>query len=60
MSERIIRVIEEHHTVNGLTFSIVETQYMFGQHYVLLVNDKPGFHSTDLERVQNYMRSLLR
>lgn len=59
MSERIIRVIEEHHTNNGLSFSIVETQYMFGRHYVFLVNGKPGFHSTDLERVQKYMRSWL-
>lgn len=60
MSERIIRVIEEHHTNNGLIISIVETLYEFGRHYVLLVNGEPSFHSTDLERVQKYMRSSLR
>ena len=56
MNEKIIRVIEEH-KVHGITFTIVETLYEFGRHYVLLVNGEPGFHSIDLERVQDYMRS---
>lgn len=56
MNEKIIRVIEEKQA-HGTTCTIVETLYEFGRHYVLLVNGEPGFHSTDLERVQKYMRS---
>ena len=59
MTERIIKVIEEHHA-NGMTYSIVETLYEFGRHYVLLINGEPGFHSTDLNRVQRYMKSWMR
>ena len=54
MSERIIRVIEEKQA-HGITYSIVETEYEYGRHYVLLLNGRPDFHSTDLEKVQNYM-----
>jgi hypothetical protein len=59
MNEKIINVIENHHS-NGLTYTIVETQYAFGHHYVLLINGEPGFHSTDLERVQRYMKNWMR
>ena len=54
--EKIIRVVEEHQA-HGITYTIVETLHQFGTHYVLLANGLPGFHSTDLERVQKYMRS---
>ncbi len=54
MNEEIIRVVEEKEA-NGVTFSIVETRYEFGRHFVLLMNGVPDFHSVDLERVQNYM-----
>ena len=56
MNEKIIRVVEEHQA-HGLTYTIVETMYEYGQHFVLLVDGEPGFHSTDLERVQKYMKS---
>lgn len=57
MAEDIIRIIEEH-TVNGIIFQIAETRYEFGRHYVLISNGIPGFHSTDLDRVQDYMHSI--
>ena len=57
MREKIIRVIEEKRMKNGILCQIVETQYEYGTHYVLLTNGEPGFHSTDLERVRKYMRS---
>ncbi len=57
MREKIIRVIEEKQ-IHGITFTIVETMYEFGTHYVLLTNGLPGFHSVDLERVQRYMNSI--
>ena len=58
MEEKIIRVVEEQRA-HGIICTIVETAYEFGRHFVLMVNGKPGFHSTDLERVQNYMKSWL-
>ena len=54
MNEKIIRVVEERQA-HGMTYTIVETLYKYGRHYVLLVNGAPGFHSTDLERVQKHM-----
>lgn len=59
MREEIIRVVEEQ-VSRGIKFQIVETRYEFGTHYVLVVNGEPGFHSTDLERVQKYMQSWIR
>lgn len=56
MKEEIIRIVEEHQAYD-LTYIIAETLYEFGTHFVLIVNGEPGFHSTDLERVQKYMRS---
>lgn len=58
MKEKIIRVVEEAESRLG-KLVIVETQYEFGTHYVLLENGKPGFHSTDLERVRNYLKTWL-
>ena len=58
MREEIIRVIEEYH-VNGILFQIAETKYEFGRHYVMIMNGKPGFHSVDLDRVLNYMKSII-
>ena len=58
MEEKIIRVVEEHQ-VRGMTYSIVETCYEFGRHYVLLLNGERGFHATDLERVQKHMKSMM-
>ena len=54
--EKIIRVIERKR-ICEVDFAIVETKYEFATHYVLYTGGLPGFHSTDLERVQNYMRS---
>ncbi len=59
MREEIIRVIEEHN-VGGTLFQIVETKYEYGSHYVLLMNGESGFHSTDIERVQKYMNSMIK
>lgn len=56
MGEQIIRVVERKEA-HGITVEIVEKRYEFGTHYVLLTNGEPGFHSTDLERVQKYMNS---
>lgn len=42
-----------------MLFQIAETSYEFGQHYVLIINGEPGFHATDLERVQNYMNRII-
>ena len=40
---------------HGVTYTIAETAYEFGRHYVLYANGIPGFHSTDLKLVRNYM-----
>ena len=42
----------------GIELVIAETYYEFGTHYVLITNGMPGFHSTDYDRVENYMNSL--
>ena len=57
MQEEIIRVVDECRA-NGVHFQIVETKYEFGRHYVIMLNGVPGFHNTDLERVQDYMRNM--
>lgn len=57
MDERIIRVVERRQ-VGRFEFAIVETMYEFGRHYVCLMDGEPGFHSVDLERVQNYVQDL--
>ena len=54
MKEEIIKVVEEK-TIGSMTVQIVETKYGYGTHYVLVVNGKPGFHSIDLDRVEDYM-----
>lgn len=59
MREEIIRVIDEKR-VHGMLFQVVETKYEFGRHYVFMINGQPGFNSTDLERVENYMNSIAR
>ena len=59
MAEKIIRIVEEKES-HGLKFQIVETQYEFGTHFVLKINGEPGFHATDLERVEKYMNSFIR
>jgi len=56
--ERIKQIIEEHEA-HGLTFTIAETYYEYGTHYLLIVKGMPIFHSVDLERVQDYMRSYM-
>ena len=56
--EKIIRVVQEK-SGHGITIKIVETDYEFGTHFVMLLNGKPGFHSTDLERVERYMNDIL-
>ena len=56
MKEKIIRIIEEEYA-HGATYSIVESLGEFGRHYVLLFDGVPTFHSTDLERVEKYMKS---
>ncbi len=58
MREEIVRVIEEYQ-VRGILIQIVETKYEFGRHYMMITNGMPGFHSTDLERVQKYARSMI-
>jgi hypothetical protein len=58
MNERVIRIVEEKKS-RGILFQIAETQYEFGRHYVLVINGEQGFHSTDLERVQNYMNRMI-
>ena len=55
MSERIIRIVEQA-TSHGMTFTIAETLYEYGRHYVFYIDGQPDFHSTDLERVKNYMK----
>lgn len=59
MAEEIIRVVKEKES-HGMIFRIVETRYEFGRHYVLMIGNTPGFHSTDLSRVSSYMDSLIR
>ena len=54
MPEEIIAIIDRRQA-HGLEFTIAETKYEYGTHYVLFVNGQPGFHSIDLERVQRYM-----
>ena len=56
MNEEMICIIEKVHAY-GLTYTIVEKLYEFGEHYVLLVNGERGFHSTDLKLVQKYIKS---
>ena len=58
MNEKIIRIVEEK-SYRGIVFQIAETFYEFGRHFVLVINGEPGFHSTDYERVQRYMNSLI-
>ena len=58
MKEKIIRVITEKN-VNGVLFQIAKSQYEFGTHYVLVMNGEPGCHSTDLERVEKYLASIV-
>ena len=53
--EKIKQIIEEH-MAHGLKFTIAETYYEFGTHYMLLVNGMPSYHSVDLDKVQEYMR----
>ena len=57
MNEEIINVVEEEQ-VNGILFQILECKYEYGTHYVFAMNGEQGFHSTDFERVQNYMKSI--
>ena len=59
MGEQIVRVIREQES-RGMLFQILETRYEFGTHYVLAINGMQGFHSTDLERVEKYMNSMIR
>ncbi len=58
MKEEIIRIVEEYR-VRGILVQIAETKYEFGRHYVMITNGMPGFHSTDLERVRKYARSMI-
>ena len=58
MRERVLRVVERK-TTNGIVAEIVETTYEFGTHYVLIINGHPGFHSVDLDRVENYMNDMI-
>lgn len=58
MSEKIVKIMDEYR-VRDTVVQIVETEYEFGHHYVMLTNGEPGFHSTDLERVRKYARSCL-
>ena len=53
--EKIKQIIEEH-MAHGLKFTIAETYYEFGTHYMLLVNGMSSYHSVDLDKVQEYMR----
>ena len=55
--EEIVRVVEEQR-IGRFMFQIVESKYEFGTHYVLVTDGEPGFHSIDLERVQNYLKSI--
>lgn len=59
MNEKIIRIIENR-TAYGMTFTIAETLYEYGRHYVFFIDGHPGFHTTDLERIREYMRSYLK
>ncbi len=58
MREEIVRVVDEYR-VRNIVVQIVETKYEYGRHYLMLTNGEPGFHSTDLERVQRYVKSCL-
>lgn len=53
--ERILRIVDEVQA-HGATFTIAETAYEFGRHFVIYINGVPDFHSKELERVRNYMR----
>lgn len=55
--EEITRIVEEKES-RGILFQIAETKYEFGRHYMLIINGMQGFHSTELERVQNYMKKM--
>ena len=58
MYERILRVVEER-KVHGIVFTIVETVYEFGIHYVVLTNGEPGCHSVDLETCREYVQGIV-
>ena len=59
MKEKIIRVVEESRPRKDIKYAVVETEYECGTHYVLMINDIPDFHSTDLERVLKTMYHLV-
>ena len=56
MGLQIKRVIEDMHN-NGVHFQLVEIS---GGSYMILMNGQPGFHASDLDRVRDYMHSMVR
>ena len=56
MGLQIKRVIEDMHN-NGVHFQLVEIS---GGSYMILMNGQPGCHASDLDRVRDYMHSMVR
>ena len=45
--------------ISALFSNIIQKRNSLGTHYVLVINGNPGFHSVDLDRVQNYMNEFI-
>lgn len=58
MKERVINVIK-HKKEHGVDFTIVETEYELGTHYVFLINGVPIYHSVELGNVKAYMKDII-
>ena len=52
------KVIKSKLLPNGMLLQIVKAEACGGRYY-LVVDGEPGFHSLNLERVENYMNSWL-
>lgn len=52
------KVIKEAYAHNGMLVQIIMTSE-FGGRYYLVIDGEPGFHSLELERVENYMNEIL-
>lgn len=52
------KVIKEAQAHNGMLVQIVMTDECGGR-YHLVIDGEPGFHSLELERVENYMNKIL-
>ncbi len=52
-------VLREEHLPNGMVIQIIKTNECGGRYY-MVTDGELGFHSGDLERVENYVDSIVR